>query len=165
MKKLALFALAMFGFMQASQANHVVFESSKADQTSQFCINAVTGKQSLSEVAEIVGLEEASLDRNIKCNGVGINTFVNKYAPKNVLKKATVTKNNFALAAEHNSENAQLCVIAATGDIDKLERLIRSEGMNVKYFVKHQKCNSMSVVDFVNKYGSHQAASQLESRL
>lgn len=165
MKTIVLLVLLTLSLGQVTFANETSVKTYKADQESKLCVAAANGKQSIEEIAKAEGVTEAELERKIKCNGIGIATFAKKFAKVKASDAATITDKNFELSGQFGNESSKLCVVAATGDLVKLQQVIRSQGMNLKYIVRHQKCNDMSFIDFVSKYGSDKAASELKAYL
>ena len=165
MKNAVFTTLFFLIFSSSVVATEFTLKSSKTNNESQLCIDAATGNQTIAQIAKAIGVSEDSIDRNITCNGVGISKFAKQYTEKHITNTSITTEKNFSLSAKNSSENSQLCVVAASGDFDKFQRVVRSQGMNVKYVVKYTKCNGMSVVNFVNKYGSEQTANLLQSKV
>lgn len=165
MKNTLLITLLSLAFGTSTIAAEFTLKDSKVNNESQLCIDAATGNQTIAQIAEVLGVNEASVDRNITCNGVGISKFAKQYTKKDAQEASITTDKNFALSTKNSNANSQLCVVAASGDFDKFQRVVRSQGMNVKYVVKYHKCNGMSVVNFVNKYGNEDTANLLQSKL
>ncbi|WP_286264435.1 hypothetical protein [Thalassotalea atypica] len=165
MKTFTLMALLTLSFSQAANAYDFTVPSNANTDESQYCLNAVTGNQTIAEIAELVGVAEENIDRKIACNGVGITDFVKQYKDQPQISHEIITQNQFSLTAANGNSSGQLCVIAASGDLDKLQRVIRSQDMNMKYFIKYNNCNNLSVIDFVKKFGSEQTAVELQNYL
>lgn len=163
MKKLTLITLFAVAFGQMAFAKEASVLTNQDNDESKLCVNAANGTQTIAEIAKQVGISEQSLDRTIKCNGVGITAFADKFSKIKASNVDTITDKNFSLTSLYANDSAELCVLAAAGDMDKLQRVIRSQGMNLKYIVRHQKCNQMSFVDFVNQYGSEKTAKELQT--
>lgn len=162
MKNVIIVALSFLFFSHNATAKQLQFVTKNASNESQLCMEAATGVLSLEEIAEMSGISQKTLDKQIKCNGQDISKFASKFNDKTVKENAVVTENNFALTSGHANKDAQLCVIAASGDLAKLKRAVRAQGMSVKRFAQYSSCNQQSVNDFVRQYGSEQAASQLQ---
>ena len=165
MKKIALISCLAFAMTQSANAVNIEFGTNYSNQESQLCLDAVTGVKSLETVAKEMGVGLSALDRNLKCNGVSVSQFVKNHKPTQSVQASTITTEDFALKAGHASGMAKLCVIAATGDIHKLYRASKMQGITAKQFIKQGQCNNLSVVDFVNKYGGQQSAKVIASRL
>ena len=135
-----------------------------ADQTSvesQLCIQAATGAMSLAEVAAVLGVNVDVVDRSLQCNGKPVSEFAGAYQHNESRPSTILTLDGHRLAAGHASPEARLCVIAASGDIARLKRATRAQGMSVKSFVKYNRCNDQSVGDFVAAFGEKDAAVKL----
>ena len=145
---------------QAS-ATDTRFVADQASVESQLCIKAATGAMSLADVAGVMGVNVDVVDRSLHCNGAPVSKFVGAYQHSESQPSASLIVEGRRLAAGHASPEARLCVIAASGDIAKLKRATRAQGLSVKSFVKYNRCNNQSVGDFVATYGDKEAASRL----
>ena len=150
---------------QAAATDKVQFVSDNRSIESQACLDAVSGKASLTQLAEKLGVNEQVLDSQVQCNGMAISKFVRQFEKKPNQENITLTENRYALNVKHANSDAQLCAIAASGDMAKLKRVTRAQGLNVKRFVKHNTCNDQPVSEFVRQFGGEQAAIELQKHI
>ena len=165
MKKFLIFAASIIVASQSVVAEEVQFVSDSMSSESQACIDVASGNVSLHQLAENLGVSKQVLDRRIQCNGMAISRFAHQFKQKSSHEKQTLTANNFALDVKHANDNAQLCAIAASGNMAKLQRLTRAQGISVKHFIKHNTCNDRSVSEFVRQFGGEQAAQELQKHI
>ena len=165
MKKLVVLTSALFFAAGSSWATGVEFVAEGQNIASKVCVDAASGQKSVAQIAKAQGMSVAALDRQVKCNGVAISKFAKQYHKVSTNKNALTTENNYALKASHANRAAQLCVIAAGGDMAKLQRATRAQGLSVKRFVKYSSCNNQSVTDFVNQYGGKSAVKELKESI
>ena len=162
MKNFIIVVVSFLLFLQSASAKQLQFVVKDTNNESQVCLEAATGILTLKEIAEVAGVSLETLDKQIKCNGQEISKFVSKFNYKTAKENAVITDNNFELTVNHASKDAQLCAIAASGDIAKLKRVVRAQGLSVKRFTQYSSCNNQSVNDFVSQFGSDKAASYLQ---
>ena len=162
MKNFIIVAVSFLFFLQNANAKQVQFVTKYSNTESQLCLEAATGVLSLNEIAAMAGVSQKTLNKQVKCNGIEIAKFANKFKDKSDKSINIITANNFELMANNANKDAQLCVIAASGDLAKLKRVARFQGSSVKRFTQYSSCNNQSVSDFVNQYGSKKAAAQLQ---
>ena len=157
---IALFIMTISGAVLANE-NNLQIESNSFE--SQLCLDAATGKRTLDDIAKQLKVDTNALDRTITCNEMGIKKFAKKQAKTLSKSSYVLTAMNKELKAQHSNQDANLCVIAATGNTAKLKSMARLMGTNAKHFVKYSRCNNLPVIDFVSQYGGDQALNQLKS--
>ena len=162
MKKLVVLTSAFVLATSSAWATGIEFVAEGANSEVQTCIDAASGNKSVLQIAEDKGVSVAALDRQIKCNGVAVSKFAKQFQTISKKEATLTTEKNYALNVTHANKDAQLCAIAASGDIAKLRRVTRAQGLTVKRFVKYNSCNNKSVTDFVNQYGGKKAVKELK---
>jgi len=165
MKKLVVLTLSMLAVSSSAFSSDIKFVAKSVTEEAQACIDAASGKVTIADLANKMGLSIASLNREVQCNGVTISKFAKQFKAVKSSDNSFKTENNYALNVKHANKDAQLCLIAATGDMAKLKRVTRAQGTNVKRFIKHSSCNNQSVADFVSQYGGEQAALNLRKSI
>lgn len=161
MKKRLLATLSLIVAAGSASATDYQFVGDQSSVESQLCIKAATGVMSLDDVAAVVGVNVDVVDRSVQCNGDPISRFVSQYQVVTPQPSVSLQSRGQRLDAGHANPDAKLCVIAASGDLARLKQATRAQGLSVKRFVKYNRCNDLSVTDFVGAYGNPQAATVL----
>jgi len=161
MKNVAMMSLLTLTLSSTAFA-HTVEQDNTLE--TQLCVEAVNGTP-LSDIAKRLGVDEAALDRQLKCNGQSVTEFVKSQTKSTEETASVVTQKNIHLNVAHASSVGKLCTIAASGDLEKLYAATKQNNMNIKQFVKQGRCNDIPVLEFVTKYAGQDVADTLAKKL
>ncbi|MCW8092319.1 hypothetical protein [Alteromonas sp. ASW11-130] len=135
-----------------SQANEKVGLFIKDDSLeSRVCLAAATqGLDAAVRVANESGKSFKRFARNLKCNGVSVNSFANRYTGATIVdriaNKHLDTKKNVVLVAQNNKES-KVCADAAVVGV---KRAAKNHGLSA-FKATSIVCNDTPISKFVNE--------------